>query len=739
MSTTFESPTKYDNNNMLSPNNNSNSNSKNTTPIKNIKDINHDGFKDFMNAIQSRQLNWSTQTAPSIYRHRQIEDLAPMECQLLSELMTKYSEQQILIVDVRSFAYYSKSRIQSAIHLSIPSVLLKRASYTLDKVCDSISIPEAAERLRHWQQVTHVVFYDHSAYKPTDSGNSATAILLGSKLRKEGYKGQLNHLQGGFQSFSQRYADQCDFESMEELSTSIKRENRPTSIALPTSKDLDPNPFFSNIRQNLELAHGPIQERFDIRLPYGFHHQDGIVYCSRSPSSQTSGGSVQANTHYHPRFGLAGSSVDHEGNFELPVWLQKVMYAAHGPKLLADMYEQLERTEQKRLSTILQYHSNREQEPKSKFPLSITSSIEKGTLNRYDNIWPYEYSRVKLNEHDYINANYVQFANIKKDITQGPMLQSSQEASLQENGLLSQASVQTMNPSDQVDLVTTRPYISTQGPLPTTFHDFWKMIWDHQSFVIVMLTQEIEMNKMKCHRYWPSLHTSETYGLFTVSLVSESKQAVINMNDKREPIHGDDDEWIMIRTLRLRHNPTGQERTLSHLQYTGWTDFGVPDHPIGILQLVHEADEAYTRHKQTGPMVVHCSAGCGRSGTFCVIDTMIQRLWHERDVYTCSKQDKIWETVDRFREQRMSMVQTHRQFVFCYEAILWWLLGYGNLPTSPNDSDLMLMVRNSASYSPVHNQVLSPLNNQSYFNSNSTNADKSPNSVGSVVDDFEKM
>lgn len=177
------------------------------------------------------------------------------------------------------------------------------------------------------------------------------------------------------------------------------------------------------------------------------------------------------------------------------------------------------------------------------------------------------------------------------------------------------------------------------------------------------------------------------------------------MNDKRER---NEDDVIISRRFLLEKGD--MERTITQLQYTGWTDFGVPDQPIGILDLVHHADEASNYHGASGPMIVHCSAGCGRSGTFCVIDTMIQRLWHERDVYTCSLTDKINETVTRFREQRMSMVQTHRQFVFCFEVILWWLLGYGNLPTSPS-MDLG-------------------------FTKNSLDRDSS---IGSIVDDFKDL
>ena len=118
----------------------------------------------------------------------------------------------------------------------------------------------------------------------------------------------------------------------------------------------------------------------------------------------------------------------------------------------------------------------------------------------------------------------------------------------------------------------------------------------------------------------------------------------------------------------------------------GWMDFGVPDNPIGTLELVKLADQIQSEWEQrkAGPMIVHCSAGCGRAGAFCAIDTVIHRL---RSSSSCLERlceserlgelDMMYQTVAKFREQRVSMVQTLRQFVFCYEAILWWILGYG--------------------------------------------------------------
>lgn len=119
-----------------------------------------------------------------------------------------------------------------------------------------------------------------------------------------------------------------------------KEKNRPKSIQLPlptsniVSGGQAMNPFFTNIRQNLELSHGPLKERFAVRLPYGLKYENSIVKSITSSPLSTS-----FNNAHHPRFGLAGSSVDQDGNFQPPIWLRNIMDVENGPKKLAEMYE----------------------------------------------------------------------------------------------------------------------------------------------------------------------------------------------------------------------------------------------------------------------------------------------------------------------------------------------------------------------------------------------------------------
>lgn len=143
---------------------------------------------------------------------------------------------------------------------------------------------------------------------------------------------------GGIKTFHEQFPEQCQVNSLVE-SNNIKRK-RPNTMQLPLptnhvlSNTTPVNPFFSNIRQNLELSHGPLKERFSVRLPWGLQNHHGTI-SSSTPSCPL----AYSNHTHHPRFGLAGSSVDEQGNFVLPIWLRKIMNAEKGPKKLAEMYE----------------------------------------------------------------------------------------------------------------------------------------------------------------------------------------------------------------------------------------------------------------------------------------------------------------------------------------------------------------------------------------------------------------
>eukprot|EP01119_Soliformovum_irregulare_P002553 TRINITY_DN1279_c0_g1_i1.p1 TRINITY_DN1279_c0_g1~~TRINITY_DN1279_c0_g1_i1.p1 ORF type:complete len:516 (-),score=138.94 TRINITY_DN1279_c0_g1_i1:16-1563(-) len=242
--------------------------------------------------------------------------------------------------------------------------------------------------------------------------------------------------------------------------------------------------------------------------------------------------------------------------------------------------------------------------------------------NRYSNVLPTERTRVKLtktqdDESDFINANFI-------------------------NGLI---------PGSE------RAYIATQGPLGNTFYDFWRMIWELQVTVIVMLTREIENDRIKCDRYWPDPDCPLTCGNFKVILTD------IEETYKDE---------LLTRRFTIQNIDTEEEKHVVQLQYIAWPDHGIPVSTTAFLDLIDEAD-SYNPFKT--PIVVHCSAGIGRSGTFCAVHSTIEKLkmelqqihdtdtWHE-------PMFNIPQTVMYMRSQRPGMVQTKEQYMFVYLTIL---------------------------------------------------------------------
>ena len=207
------------------------------------------------------------------------------------------------------------------------------------------------------------------------------------------------------------------------------------------------------------------------------------------------------------------------------------------------------------------------------------------------------------------------------------------------------------------------------------------MIWEQDVHVIVMLTAEHDGGQRKSHPYWDG-----RYGNYLVRVESTRVQT---LDSKKMNVVGAEDEPnVLIREITIAG--PGESRRISQLQYSGWPDFGVPTDPSHLLNLVRVSKteeqkyvQAIARNKDM-PVLVHCSAGCGRTGTFCTVDSVVatlekrlearwpnqgsEPLWIDED----REDDLVAKTVEDFRLQRLSMVQTLRQFVLCYETVLQW-------------------------------------------------------------------
>ncbi|XP_051474721.1 tyrosine-protein phosphatase non-receptor type 13 isoform X5 [Apus apus] len=238
----------------------------------------------------------------------------------------------------------------------------------------------------------------------------------------------------------------------------------------------------------------------------------------------------------------------------------------------------------------------------------IGQAKENRKKNRYKNILPYDTTRVPLGtEGGYINASFIHM------------------------------------PVGNEEFV----YIACQGPLPTTVADFWQMVWEQNCTVIAMMTQEIEGEKIKCQRYWPDV-------LHKTTMINDRLRLALV---KLQQLKG-----FIIRVLELEEIQTGEVRHISHLNFIAWPDHDTPSQPEDLLTFI-----SYMRHvHKSGPIITHCSAGIGRSGTLICIDVVLGLISRDLDF-------DISDLVRTMRLQRHGMVQTEDQYIFCYQVVLYVL------------------------------------------------------------------
>uniref|UniRef100_F7ASC3 Protein tyrosine phosphatase non-receptor type 11 n=1 Tax=Monodelphis domestica TaxID=13616 RepID=F7ASC3_MONDO len=198
-------------------------------------------------------------------------------------------------------------------------------------------------------------------------------------------------------------------------------------------------------------------------------------------------------------------------------------------------------------------------------------------------------------------------------------------------------------------LEPSKVYIATQGCLQTTVNDFWAMVYQENTHVIVMTTKEMERGRNKCFRYWPDQHCTKDYGCVRVQHVSEREAQ----------------GYYVREALLLTPVQEEQPRKVTHYQYFSWPDHGVPTEPGGVLSFLDQVNQAQSSVPGSGPIVVHCSAGIGRTGTIIVIDILVDTI--RRQGLDCDID--IPRTIQRVRQQRSGMVQTEAQYKFVYMAV----------------------------------------------------------------------
>ncbi|KAG0662214.1 hypothetical protein C6P45_001149 [Maudiozyma exigua] len=314
----------------------------------------------------------------------------------------------------------------------------------------------------------------------------------------------------------------------------------------------------------------------------------------------------------------------------------------------------------------------------------ISSGVELGSKNRYKDIFPYEHTRVRLKKHSLSSASsshFRYFDNLlnkeiseqkNKDITDTyinanyldlPELENSQD-------LLSDAreSNQTILPSVSKKV----RYIATQAPLRSTVHDFYSCVINDKVPLILSLTNDYENGIEKCFQYWKP----NDYDGITVEIVEAMDPPELNQN-------------VTLRRIRLSYDNNNKHYDVIQYQIKNWLDLSTLSDPVEIVHsicfkntLIKEFyDKKIIKTDSIPTILVHCSAGCGRTGTWCTIDSILSNLenfdlflykFKEKYTETEKQYDPVAWTINIFRKQRISMVQNINQFLFIYDCLLYY-------------------------------------------------------------------
>lgn len=310
----------------------------------------------------------------------------------LQELLQRLPSSQYLLLDLRVSPQYGASRIQGALNLCIPTTLLKRPSFNLQKLQDTFSTDADKERFSEWRNTRYVIVYD---FHSTEKKDALSAVNTLKKFSNEGWHGTSYILRGGFAHFSQSCPQLIDGQSSQENKSSKISLSLGTSQSvvapvaggcqMPANKNAA-NPFFGNIRQNTDLLDGVGQ--LEVKVP--------------------------------ELFGQTTQKM-------LPTWLSKAAAKEDHGKRIADKFLRLELAEQSRMTKALSHEVSYGTPALDSKKVQI-AGIEKGSKNRYNNIWPFEHARVKLQNRpdgacDYVNASHIHPSRSNKRYiaSQGPL------------------------------------------------------------------------------------------------------------------------------------------------------------------------------------------------------------------------------------------------------------------------------------------------------------------------------
>ncbi|ANB13327.1 tyrosine protein phosphatase PTP2 [Sugiyamaella lignohabitans] len=571
----------------------------------------------------------------------------------ISFLYDKSILDDVFIVDTRPFAYFTSSRIPNATHVCIPSTLLKRPAFTVARFAECMA-PEQRPKLAKLANYKHIIVYDQSTYDAMGTSSMTLMYTLLKLGRAEEIKGRICYLQGGMSEFERKFPSFID-RSAPVAYDSCSGESPAKAANLNLGNAMNMSPFgnvpstsSSMSSMAVSASNASPQSRLQktvtprIALPPVLTGFSLPAECKEMTTANT--GFMSLDSYYYTDdavpVGLPTSLSTKKIEERFPEWIKPITESS-GSKLVARRFYEIEQSERTRLQSAFSrdraFSTPSLHDSDGNVQYSVTAGVKYGYKNRYHNIWPYDHARVILpipdSSCDYINASYI-----------------------------------------STDWSTKR-YIATQAPLPETIADFWSVVWDENIPIIVMLTAEYEGGQLKCHQYWKDAILGNRFQL-------------TKTDEKSVPLSSNRGSYVTVRRFRLVNISTSVGHDVVQIHYTEWPDLGAPASAEDLLSLCSLKNSLMKDWKYHHPeltskkepsVIVHCSAGCGRTGTFCTVDSVIDILSTQKSNPQSSlprgndvEEDLIYKVVNDFRCQRKSMVQSLRQYAICYESAILW-------------------------------------------------------------------
>lgn len=677
----------------------------------------------------------------------------PFGCSLVSavelgKILHECKFEDLLVFDVRPYVEFSKATIPGAIHVCLPSTLLRRKSFTFQKLVDNLSPEEQSIlKIRLENRNLKVIIYDNNSNHFDDSVSLGCAGIATKVIEhfttKTDREPQVAILATGFSQFQSLYPELVvrglEDESKVDLQLQVPPQvNRPVSSSSPISALLKfklPQDHQSSfkIAQNEEIMN---LESYLSAVNLKEEQDQLSMSTFQFPKRETTGCELRMPQNAHARVGRNVRCNNDRLRFQLryssvlprysqwaidsilPRWFQRLMERSKIDFIL--QFQKLDCLEKKRLNRSFShrpshsalYASNNLKPPnegklqkrsyshpdclfespkssKALFTLesededdetvTISSGVELGTKNRYKDIFPYEHSRVVLRKSvsnlshtpspdnadiwdSYINANYLNLPHLSSTLGNRP----------------GNCKVR---------------YIASQAPLASTVLDFYTCILNNRVPIVLTLTDSFENGMEKCFPYWKE---GDYDGIKVKVLEATSLPSLLSSKGKSTTV---------LRRLQLTYE---QNKTFQVLQVhiTNWPDLGTVLDSTQIIQAISVKNtivqglfnnNVYVNN-QVPTILVHCSAGCGRTGTWCTLDSIISNLdtfdQLDRKLQCGKNYDPVVWTINIFRKQRISMVQNVNQFLFIYDCLLnYFLLQLNDTIDEEHDTMKKLVIK----------------------------------------------